>query len=162
MLFRSLFWSLGPDFCANNAGQVAFMADQGTENAPEYALFTRETATDYVYLPLWSGARPVLADDGSIVVRTGQASSEPIVRLDYLMNTVALVAGPSLGFTALGAAPGISDDGRYIAFYGVLNDAGAASLGTDPGPGIFLNHPTARGPVITRVEIGRASCRERG
>jgi hypothetical protein len=147
----TMFWSLGPDFCANNVGQVAFMADQGNDIVSSNALFTVEAPSSYVYLPLWSGARPVLADDGTIVVRSGSTASDPIVMLDYLMNTVQMVAGPSMGFTALGVAPGISDDGKFIAFYGNLSAAGATNLATTPGPGIFLSAPATGGRHIIRV-----------
>jgi pimeloyl-ACP methyl ester carboxylesterase len=146
-----IFWRLGPEFCANNQGQVVFVANEGNESNPSYVLVTREAPTNYVTLPVWVGVQPMLADDGTIVFQDGPAASGPIFTLDYLMNTVAVVAAPSMGFTALGAAPGISDDGQFIAFYGDLSPAGATNLSTTPGPGIFLSVRNSTGRSIVRL-----------
>ena len=156
-----LFWRLGPEFCANNQGQVAFVADQGQESSPSYVLVTRETTNSYVTLPVWSGIQPMLADDGTIVFQDGPSASGAIFTLDYLMsaNGVQLIAAPSMGFTALGRAPGISDDGRYVAFYGDLSKDGASLWGTQPGPGIFLhdrNNPNR--PLVRVAGLAAQEC----
>ncbi len=51
-------------------------------------------------------------------------------------------------------SPGISDDGRIVAFYGDLSVSGAARLGPglDPGPGIFVSVPNlGGGRIIGRI-----------
>lgn len=94
-------------------------------------------------------ARPMIADNGNIVVRDPSSS---ITLYDYQLNAVESIANSSSGFDAVGLAPGISDDGKVITFYGELNDAAATALSLTPGPGIFASIDLGSGiRKITRI-----------
>jgi hypothetical protein len=72
------------------------------------------------------------------------------------LDTSDAVASTSGGFwNALGIRPGISDDGKIIAFYGDLSGAGAAALNLAAGPGIFaaIDHDDnlITSPVVVRI-----------
>jgi hypothetical protein len=91
----------------------------------------------------------MIADNGNIVVRDPSSS---ITLYDYQLNAVASIASSTSGFASVGLAPGISDDGKVITFYGELNDAAATALGLTPGPGIFASIDTGSGiRKITRI-----------
>jgi len=76
-----------------------------------------------------SGIQPLIADDAGTVLRFGsfEDSTAPIRVYSTDLSTYTTVASLS-DFTTLGRRPGISDDGKVIAF--------AADRGN--GPGIFL------------------------
>jgi len=82
-----------------------------------------------------AGSRPAIADGRQIVVRGGQPGKEFI---DFAQPSggifggyvVRNITGPT--FTAIGATPGITEKGKFAAYYGV--DAS--------GPGIFLSDVT--------------------
>lgn len=65
--------------------------------------------------------RPQIADDGRIVVRAGNLSTDPIMLYDFKFDNAIKIADSNMGFTALGQSPGISDDGRIVVFYGELD-----------------------------------------
>lgn len=88
-------------------------ADQGTRN--EYALNT-------------TNSRPALADDGRVAVR-GLGNADPILLFAYGLGAPTQIAGAAQGFTRLGVAPGITPDGKVVAF------AGNRGFGT----GVFLS-----------------------
>jgi hypothetical protein len=94
------------------------------------------TVVGQLNLPANSLPRPMIADDGSIVVRFGNQVNSPI---NLYPNNLGLpqVIASSVNFDVTGNQSGISSDGRIVAFYGVLNTTGAAALHTTPGPGIF-------------------------
>lgn len=79
--------------------------------------------------------RPMIADTGAIVARIGSVG-DYVISLFNKTNDLA-IANLAKGFTTVGLSPGISDDGRIVAFYGDLSASGAAALGTTSGPGIF-------------------------
>lgn len=87
----------------------------------------------YLDIPL----RPMIADNGRIIVRAGNLPTDPIVLYRNDLSERITIADNAMGFTALGQSPGISDDGRFVVFYGELSASGAIALGTTPGPGIF-------------------------
>ena len=144
------FAGVGWTVTNNNVGQVAFAADLGNGFTSNYAVATPKLDGFNTYsctgIPF-----PMLADDGRMVFRSGSAATTPIVLLNYDFTAAETIASTGLGFTALGRMPGISDDGQYVAFYGDLSSAGAATLGTTAGPGIFLSYQTHQGRVIKRV-----------
>ena len=84
--------------------------------------------------------RPMVADDGRLVVRAGPASTDPIRVYRYDLASFETIADSSMGFFVLGQQPGISDDGRVVAFAGNRGD----------GPGVFisLDDGTGFGPPI--------------
>ncbi|MEO8675919.1 MAG: hypothetical protein ABI569_10085 [Casimicrobiaceae bacterium] len=73
-------------------------------------------------------SRPVIADDGRVLVRARNAT-DPILLFNYALSTQAQIAGASDGFTVLGQAPGMTKDGKVIAFAGNRGH----------GDGIFLS-----------------------
>jgi hypothetical protein len=93
--------------------------------------------------------RPMASDGGRFVVRVGNDSSDSIVLLSSA--GVATDIATSANFSALGSAPGVSDDGQIVTFYGNLNATGAARFGTTPGPGIFASIQTSSGRIVQRI-----------
>ena len=71
---------------------------------------------------------PMLADDGTTVIRSGGASTTPIRVYGSTLNQIVELAS-SPAFTAIGRNPSISDDGSVIAFAGNRGD----------GPGLFIS-----------------------
>ena len=97
--------------------------------------------------------RPMLADDGTVVFRAGNNETDPILTRPAVGGSSATIAGIP-NFYTTGSAPGISDDGVAVAFYGDLTPAGAAGLNLirpegapllAPGPGIFVSLKTPSG-----------------
>ncbi len=127
------------------------MADVDVGFTSSYVLATPGSGVTFNTIPIWLGAAPMMADDGNIVWRHGEAPNSPIVLYSQKLAPVATIANASQGFTALGRVPGISDDGRFVAFYGDLGAAGATALGMKPGPGIFLSYQSGSGRVIKRL-----------
>ncbi len=152
-LAQGPFSYIGPGLSVNNYGGSVFMADTSTGLNPTYVMATPGSGGTFNTTPMWLGAEPMIADNGQIVVRKGPSPTDPIVVYPQNLATPALIASSADGFTALGAAPGISDDGQYVAFYGDLSVAGAAKLQTTPGPGIFifLQEPAAGELSIQRI-----------
>ena len=91
-----------------------------------------------VYLPL-----PRIADSGRIVVSAATNDTAPIWAYTYDLigdpDDVAHMNIPGPTFSQIGSNPGISGDGRIIAFYGNLTPGAAGPLGLTPGPGIFAS-----------------------
>jgi RHS repeat-associated protein len=95
--------------------------------------------------------RPVIADNGFIIGRAGNASSSPL-RLYFVTNQQPLqfvreIAGPATGFSAVGQAPGISDDGGIVGFYGDFNGPGIFSYYTDSNTIMRVARPLTGNPI---------------
>lgn len=90
-----------------------------------------------------TGYRPLVADDGTVVLRDSNAALLQIqVFRGGNPNNLDVAAGGSAGFTQLGNQPGISDSGKIVAFSG---DRGN-------GPGVFVAYEQTPGVwTITRV-----------
>jgi beta-lactam-binding protein with PASTA domain len=73
-------------------------------------------------------AKPAMADDGRIAIR-GNSPSNPILLYDHDVGSSVTIAGSAQGFTTLGNAPGITPDGKIVAFAGNRGQ----------GDGIFLS-----------------------
>ncbi|HXR05983.1 MAG TPA: hypothetical protein VN765_01560 [Candidatus Acidoferrum sp.] len=132
------FSYLGPAVTVNNNNQAAFVGNEGVGFNDDYVLATPIDGTNVNAVPIPLIAQPMIADDGSIVCQNGSGAAAPIVRFDYTLTTAETIASTAQGFSALGLAPGISDDATYIAFYGVTAQA---TTSFSSGPGIsFLNH----------------------
>jgi len=130
----------------NNNGDVVFSSIEGT---------TRFLATDklgpgFYTTPTQVPARPMIADNGQIVVRLGNqlgnattnTPPSPIKLFDSDLSTSVDIANASMRFTKLGRSPGISDDGSIVVFAGerdVNND------GISDGVGIFASVDTGSG-----------------
>ncbi len=106
--------------------------------------------------------RPMIANGGLVVARADHVTTNPAQNPIELFKPgqSATVIASMPNFSALGASPGISDDGQIVAFYGVLTAAGATTInaaqsGQTPltaGPGIFLSISTAsHGRILVRV-----------
>src|SRR5262249_48302023 len=74
-------------------------------------------------------------------------------------STVSRTIASSENFNALGSAPGISDDGNIVVFYGDLSTDGAATINSGQlgmptlygGPGIFASIATISGQRLVRI-----------
>lgn len=121
----------------NNNNQVVFSALDGAQS-----LLVTKSLIGYDEVPFSGLVRPMIADDGHIIVKIGSAANDPIRLYQKDLSLVATVANSTM-FTVLGRSPGISGDGRIIVFYGDLTAAAATVLNTTPGPGIFarINMP---------------------
>ncbi len=82
---------------------------------------------------------PAISDLGEIALRIGSQLTDPIRLYEYDLSAFLPIASVNDGFSAMGQSPGISDLSEVVVFYGVLNQAGADALGTNPGPGIFAS-----------------------
>jgi Ca2+-binding RTX toxin-like protein len=140
----------------NNNGQVVFSALKDVNR-----LLATKASSGYNTIPLSTqsavAARPMIADNGQIVVRFGNKLGDgttppsPIKLFDYDLSKSEDIANASMGFTQLGMSPGISDDGQIVTFYGDLSPAGAKTLKLDPGPGIFASIKTSTERKIVRI-----------
>ena len=120
--------------------QVAFLADPvGPENTAleTYAGFG---SVGREYNELVQGAfRPMVADNGRVVVGN---SPNSLVVSNYELNSTEPIANAADGFTKIGDAPGISDNGKAVAFYGEKSGKKGIfiSLDTDSG---WVTHQVA-------------------
>ena len=88
-----------------------------------------------------TGYRPMAADDGTVVLRDGDTSKLQIqVYNSGNPKGVQLLASTTAGFSDLGNQPGISDDGKVVAF---LGNRGF-------GPGLFIAYRSGTTWSITR------------
>jgi hypothetical protein len=88
--------------------------------------------------------RPLIADDGKIIMRTGNLASDPIVLFNAFLGVDATIADNAFAVApalpVFGRSPGISDDGVAVAFYADLtNLTKAQMIQTNVGPGIFIS-----------------------
>ncbi|WP_338277010.1 hypothetical protein [Corallococcus caeni] len=113
--------------------QTVFVADRGV--SPD--MFATGRSHPYNEMGSSRTPKPMVANDGSIVVTLGASAGGRIKAYSYTLSTNIDVALP-INYDEVGLMPGISDDGKAFAFYGNVNAAAAAGLGTTPGPGIFL------------------------
>src|SRR5208337_1534223 len=72
------------------------------------------------------GLRPMIANNGAVVVRDGSTTTSPIML--YQVGHTPVTIARSADFSALGNNPGIDATGNIVAFYGDLTSAGAADL----------------------------------
>lgn len=131
----------------NNNNQAAFNAQKKTGPTTTEELVTGSRPS-FNRLPLPNAAaalRPMVADDGRVVVRAGGLTTHPILLYQYNLTSPVSIASSTTGFTTLGRSPGISDDGEVVAFYGV-NAAGA---------GIFISLDLGGTRQFFRIAGGR-------
>jgi uncharacterized repeat protein (TIGR01451 family) len=113
----------------NNNNQAAWNARKGVDNklvtgfTPTFSQLTLANASNTL--------RPMVGDNGRVVVRAGGLATDPILLYQYNLTSPTSIASTVAGFTALGQSPGISDDGEVVAFYGV--ETGVTT------PGIFVS-----------------------
>ena len=105
----------------NNNNQAAFNAQKVVGQQTEERLVTGSRPNfNQLVLPNAAAAlRPMVADNGTVVVRAGGLSTHPILMYQYNLTSPVSIASSTTGFTTLGRSPGISDDGDVVVFYGV-------------------------------------------
>lgn len=150
------FDSLGSFASMANDGQLAFA---GLEDATwdvhlsdsqvnSFDLFSEVTT-----FPAGTFFRFKAADGDRVVVGSRQGTNKRIVLHDITgIDTQVSIATTASGlWNDLGVRPGISDDGEIVTFFGDLTQAGATTLGTTAGPGIFASVPMTFGRETFRV-----------
>ncbi|MGH9277805.1 MAG: alpha/beta fold hydrolase, partial [Acidimicrobiales bacterium] len=114
-------------------GATAFGTYLGTSSPPYDERYTTR---------LHTGLRPMIDDQGRVVVKVvGGSETGDVLRvysktaeLQSGIACAATVICAHPGFSAIGRAAGISDDGRLVGFYGVEGNTG------EPGrPGVFVS-----------------------
>jgi hypothetical protein len=142
----------------NNRGETAFSAlvehdpaDPGAPQCGNRCLVKSEADGDFLLLATSGAVRPRIADNGSVLLKAGDLPNDPIRIYDPALTNPNDIANTELGFTEMGRAPGLSDDGRIVAFYAVLSGTGADNLNTTPGPGIFAAIQIGNVWLIQRV-----------
>ncbi|MEH1859305.1 MAG: hypothetical protein V7L21_15195 [Nostoc sp.] len=96
-----------------------------------------------------SGVRPAISDSGLIVAKD---FSTKILLQNYQLQITDVIASDIKSFTSVGLAPGISNDGNVVVFYGNYSGTGDDPLpGLQPGAGIFVSIKTDSGRIIQRI-----------
>ncbi|MEK6299369.1 MAG: PKD domain-containing protein [Acidobacteriota bacterium] len=128
------FAAVRPNASINNGLQPVFSAQAKTTFQTLLVTGTRTTTFNQTNLP--HPLKPMIADDGHVIVRAGNTITSPI--LLYPLNLLAPVTiASSTDFTQLGDSPGISDDGKIVVFFGDAKPIN--SLGLTTGPGMFAS-----------------------
>ncbi|MFZ1631369.1 MAG: M23 family metallopeptidase, partial [Anaerolineae bacterium] len=152
---------MGPP-TVNNNSQAAFAALRGTQS-----LLVTSTVSSGT--PLEIPIRPMIADDGQVVLHTTTSNLSAIRLYTSTLASYQTIAISGTNWLNLGRNPGLSDDGQIVVFYGDLTAAGATALNNQqmalvyptgaqfqpiplsPGPGIFASISTTAGRIIQRV-----------
>ena len=129
----------------NNADQAAWNARKGGNNNFLVTGF-RPTFSQLLLSNASNTLRPMVADDGRVVVRAGGLTTDPILLYPYNLGAPTSIASSATGFTTLGQSPGISNDGSVVVFYGV----------DSTGAGIFASIETGGGArQVTKIAGNR-------
>jgi hypothetical protein len=129
----STFAAVLTDATINSSNAVTFSALNSNfngllvESDPPYSQLNQ--------VSLNTPLRPMIADDGSSVVRGGNTDTSPIIYYSPHLKSPLTIADTS-EFSALGQSPGISRDGKVIAFAGNLVSTG--NWDNYAGPGVFV------------------------
>ncbi len=150
----------------SNDGNVAYVGTlAGTSTV---VLIENGNPIDSVPSPQ-PGLNPVVSDGGLVVARVGDNTADPDenpIELFQPSHSPTVIASYP-NFSALGASPGISENGQIVAFYGDLTSVGAANINAAqaadkgvpallPGDGIFASVSTSQGWMLVRI-AGEAS-----
>jgi conserved repeat domain len=127
------FDAISPNPSTNNVNQVAFNATIGSSTTNLITGVTRPAFNRAQLANSGASLRPMIADDGRVVVQAGGATTDPILLYENNLASSNGIASSVNGFTAMGQSPGISDDGKIVAFYGNITISGIT------GPGIFAS-----------------------
>jgi hypothetical protein len=144
----------------NNLGSVAFFAE-GRLNVNGQLVEGRwlmgKNAGGYVPTPLSAttvNTPMALSDADTLVLRIGDATSGSI-RLfglpDIGNRQISRIASSVNGFSSLGLRPGISDDGRVVAFFAEYSGPTNSNIGSQ-GAGIFAMVHT--NPIVSANVAG--------
>lgn len=93
----------------NNNGQMVFTALDGAQN-----LLVTPATIGFNELALPAAVRPMIADTGRIVARSGGSGTSPIRIYSYALTQSTTLSGTMDG---VGSMPGISDSGRMVVFH---------------------------------------------
>jgi hypothetical protein len=123
----------------NINGDVVFTAFHPT---PQKVLVLVPNNGSPVEQPIVSGnPKPMIADNGAVVIQVGgsgtQANRQILVYPPGLGNPM-VIADTNNHWLSLDNDPGISRDGRMIAFQGNPDAVAAATIGSTSGPGVFV------------------------
>ena len=134
----------------NNAGEPVFSANIASDGNSDNFLVT-PSDSGFNQVELGVPLRPMIADNGQVIVRSGSFGGGPAIETlslyDRGLASKQDIATVGSGFSALGLSPGISDNGQVVAFYG-----NRASTPTDnPGAGIFISFLAGGTRTIQRV-----------
>jgi hypothetical protein len=147
------FGAVFPFPSVNTNGDSAFIALDASNPSLKYLVEVSGGVLSKVGVNVSVG-QPVLDDNGDVVLyqlTTVPANGFQILLYAKGLGTFTTIADYNL-FTSIDSAPGISHDGMVIAFQGNLSAAGATTLGTTAGPGIFAATNEGSGVWhITRV-----------
>ncbi len=136
-LYNAVFANPG----VNKNGDVVFTADNGQLPIKTLGYLAAGTTTPVERSIRSGNPKPMIADNGNVVIQVGGAGGQS--NLQILLYPTGLaspftIADTATNWTSLDNDPGISRDGRIIAFQGNPNALGAAAIGTTIGPGIFV------------------------
>jgi hypothetical protein len=126
----------------NNNRYGVFHTRFGTSNSNLTSAIARfGFATRAISPPFGPELRPMISDADTIVYRNGNTITSSIVTVPANNSIIpeVVIAQSSTGFTEIGKSPSISKKDEAIDFYRNLNAAGAATLGTTAGVGIFVS-----------------------
>jgi len=131
----------------NNKNQVAFISGTCLLALVPNALATPDGGGgfNYAHLDLDSVSaaaeqpRPIMNDDGSVLIRAGNHSNSPIRLYSNDLSSYEEIAGAE--FSRLGPIPAASENGQVVVFYGEDSN----------GPGIFASVRSFMSRVIVRI-----------
>lgn len=125
-------------FGLNNNGQPVFSAIALNGTDRQLVTGVRPAFNQQTFSNMALTIRPMIADNGNVVVRAGNTNTSPIRLYNFALTTPIDIATVSATtFSELGQSPGISDDGEVIVFYGVAQTGN--TIPTNPGPGVFAS-----------------------
>lgn len=122
----------------NNYGDAVFLTRQGN-NTTVLTTGERPNFSTLQFPSTGNSQNPMISDVGCVITRAGANVTDPLRLYSEDLTQFEAIAGASEGFTAIGQSPAISNLCEVVVFYGNLNQAGAQTLGTNPGPGIFAS-----------------------
>ncbi len=115
----------------NDAGATAFASLSGVVQS-----LTTPSTFSFNTQPM-KGIQPMIANNGKIIVRAGNTATSPINLYSSSLSLVQTIADSSMGFTTLGQAPGISDDGKVVVWAGDRGNGPGIFARFDDGSGTF-------------------------
>ncbi len=126
----------------NKNGDVVFTADNGQLPIKVLGYLAAGTTTPVERSIRSGNPMPMIADNGNVVIQVGgpgtSQSNSQILLYPTGLASPFTIADTATNWTSLDNDPGISRDGRIIAFQGNPNALGASAIGTTTGPGIFV------------------------
>ncbi|MEK6302532.1 MAG: hypothetical protein AABO41_17615 [Acidobacteriota bacterium] len=128
--FFNDFAAIRPNPSMNNNGLPVFSAQAKVTFQTRLVTGTRQGFFNQLALP--HPLKPMIADDGEVIVRAGNTITSPITMYQFNLTMPQTIAA-SPEFTQLGDGPGISDNSKAIVFFGDP----AAMIGGSDQPGVF-------------------------